>query len=69
MAHNLAIINGRVAMAYQGDTPWHKLGTRIEHGIDIAAALEAANLNWRVGLESLYLADGRVIANRRAVVR
>ena len=69
MAHNLAIINGRVAMAYQGETPWHKLGTRIEHGIDIAAALEAANLNWRVGLESLYLADGRVIANRRAVVR
>jgi len=69
LAHNLATINGRVAMAYQGDTPWHKLGTRIEHGIDVAAALEAASLNWRVALEPLYLADGQVVSNRRAVVR
>jgi phage/plasmid-like protein (TIGR03299 family) len=72
MAHNLAVINGRVAMAYQNATPWHKLGVRMNGNggtIDVAAALTAANLDWRVALQALYLADAREVPDRFAVVR
>src|SRR5678815_4140764 len=69
MAHNLATINGRVAMAYDGETPWHKLGTRLPHLTDVATALDTANLNWTVNLEPMFLADGREVPNRKAVVR
>ncbi len=58
MAHNLAVIGGKEAMAYQGETPWHKLGTRMNEGhIDVAAAMVAANLNWKVSLEPLFVVD------------
>lgn len=30
MAHNLATIDGRTAMTFVGETPWHKLGTRMD---------------------------------------
>ena len=29
MAHELATTNGRTAMMYAGEVPWHKLGTRL----------------------------------------
>lgn len=69
MAHNLATINGRVAMAYQGGTPWHKLGEGFADDSSLIDAIVAANLDWIVELETMYLADGRAIANKRAVVR
>lgn len=72
MAHNLATINGKVAMAYQGETPWHKLGVRMngEGGrVNVDAALTAANLDWKVSRQDLFLADGRKVDNRSAVVR
>ena len=30
MAHELATTNGRTAMMYTGEIPWHGLGTRLE---------------------------------------
>jgi phage/plasmid-like protein (TIGR03299 family) len=70
MAHNIATINGKAAMAYQGDTPWHKLGTRMDAGaIDVGAALAAASLDWTVSLQHMFLADGREVPKKRAVVR
>ncbi len=70
MSHNLAEIGGRVAMAYQGETPWHALGTRLPEGIhSIEAGLDAASLNWRVGLRSLCLEDGTTVPMKRAVQR
>ncbi len=72
MAHNIATIHGRPAIAYQGATPWHELGTPFEPGIDLAAALDAASLNWTATLEPLYVRDGetyRAVENRKAVVR
>lgn len=64
-------------MAYQGATPWHQLGTRLDVGAGVEAALVAARLNWTVGLQPLYrLVAGpggamvpTVIEDRRAVVR
>lgn len=69
MAHNLASIGGSVMMAYQGETPWHKLGTRMGGTSDVAAALKAARLDWTVGLEPMFLADGRPVDDARAVIR
>lgn len=69
MAHNLASINGQISYAYQGQTPWHKLGTRVQSLTSPAAALTAAHLDWRVALEDMFLADGRKVDDRRAVVR
>jgi phage/plasmid-like protein (TIGR03299 family) len=78
MAHNLAEINGRVAMAYQGETPWHKLGTRMPAGqIGVAAALIAAGLDWTVSLRTMHVIDRddenalttTLVPNRKAVMR
>jgi phage/plasmid-like protein (TIGR03299 family) len=69
MAHNLATIDGKVAMMYQGETPWHQLGTRLDGLTDVSAALRAASLDWTVRLEDLALvSDSRKVTNR-AVVR
>jgi phage/plasmid-like protein (TIGR03299 family) len=69
MAHNLATIDGKVAMAYQGETPWHKLGTVLNAGVvNVGEAMTAASLDWTVSLEPLFLRDGRQVA-RKAVVR
>jgi len=68
MAHNLATINGRIAMAYAGETPWHRLGVRMGDRADVQTALAAAALDWTVDAQPLYLADGREV-DRRAIVR
>jgi phage/plasmid-like protein (TIGR03299 family) len=69
MAHNIATINGRISMAYQGETPWHKLGTRTPGMTSVEMAIDAGNLKWNVGLEPIYLADGRKVPERNAVIR
>jgi len=69
MAHELATSeNGLIMMAYQGQTPWHKLGNVMPENATVEQAMEAAGLNWQVELEPLYLADGRKV-DRKAVVR
>lgn len=74
MAHNLAVIDGKVAMMYQGSTPWHELGTRMADGVhSIAAGLDAASLNWNIHLQRMFIADGdkvgKEVPTKRAVVR
>jgi phage/plasmid-like protein (TIGR03299 family) len=58
-------------MAYQGETPWHELGAEfsVAARTNIALAMEAANLNWKVDTQPVYLADGRVNPFSVAVVR
>lgn len=48
MAHMLETLNGKVSMAYAGETPWHGLGTKVLPDLTPAQMLEAAGLNWRV---------------------
>lgn len=72
MAHDLAYGNGRVMMAYQGETPWHGLGKKLPSITSVAQALDAANLNWNVELVDLFRKVGDEFVktpNRRAVVR
>ncbi len=68
MAHNLATIQGRIAMAYSGESPWHNLGTQIPATTTLPDALHIANLDYGVSTEPLYLKDGRE-APRVAVLR
>jgi len=71
MAHEIATINGQAAMAYQGEMPWHQLGTHVDT-MDVAAALEAASLNWNVVLRPMYYRAGKNLVKvpaRQAVIR
>jgi phage/plasmid-like protein (TIGR03299 family) len=72
MAHDLATINGQVAMAYQGETPWHGLGKRVKSLTSVTQALDAANLNWNVGLQPMFFKRGEEFVkseDRRVVIR
>jgi phage/plasmid-like protein (TIGR03299 family) len=72
MPAEIAVINGIAAVAYQGEMPWHKLGTQMEGTPDVQAALKAANLDWEVQLRSMFYRHGDKtvkVPSRRAVVR
>lgn len=68
MAHNIASILGRDAIAFLGETPWHKLGTALTGNPSIEEVIRAASLDWNVATQKLFLADGRE-APRVAIVR
>ena len=43
-------------MAYVGRKPWHGLGTYVEgQAMTAAQAIEAAELDWEVGLKKVYV--------------
>ncbi len=69
MAHNLATTNGRTAMAFYGETPWHDLGTRLDEPATAAEAISAAGLDYDVELTSIITTDGIPVPQKRAVVR
>jgi len=69
VSHNLAEFNGQYAMAYAGDTPWHRLGQRLPSLANLDQAIEAAKLGYLVETQSLYLADGRAVEDAQAVMR
>ena len=50
MAHMIDMTTGAPAIAYAGQTPWHRLGhkmTELERH-DVVAALKLAGLDWQV---------------------
>ncbi len=48
MAHEIEFINDVAQMAYAGETPWHKLGTKVPADLTPDQMLEAAGLDWNV---------------------
>lgn len=48
MAHNLAIINGKVSMAYVGETPWHGLGQSLTEDASIETWKKEAGFDWEI---------------------
>lgn len=76
MSANLATTAANeIMMAYQGETPWHQTGTRIEDPTVVKSVpkfLEAAHLDWTVALKPMYYRVGDKairVPSRRAVVR
>jgi phage/plasmid-like protein (TIGR03299 family) len=69
MSHNLATTNGKAAMFYTGDVPWHRLGTRLEQPATAREAIEVAGLAYQVELKSLRTNDGNAVSTRKATVR
>lgn len=69
MAHELATTNGRTAMMYAGEVPWHGLGTRLEEPATAREAIEAAGLDYLAELQDIQTGDGTPIPGRKAVVR
>ena len=55
MAHELEIRDGQACMMYAGETPWHKLGTRVEKEVTAAACMRLAGLDWEVEKRPLYI--------------
>jgi phage/plasmid-like protein (TIGR03299 family) len=72
MAHELLIDNGRVAMFYVDEEPWHGLGTRLDHPPSSQEAMRVAGLDWTVAKAPLYIAGGtrlHEVPDRFALVR
>ncbi len=69
MAYELCSVNGRTAMFYTGEVPWHGLGTRLGSPATAREAIEAAGLDYDVSLSDLATTDGIPITSRKAVVR
>ena len=66
MAHNLC--NDK-DMFYTGETPWHGLGTKLDAPATAKEAIEAANLDYTVELQPLFLQSGNKVTLKQAVVR
>lgn len=69
MAHELATTNGRTAMMYAGEIPWHGLGTRLDEPATAQEAMVAAGLEYLADLRDIQTVDGNPIPSRKAVVR
>ncbi len=69
MAHDLATTNGKMAMAYFGETPWHRLGTKLDNPATAAEAIEAAGLGYQAELTPLKTDEGLAVLDRKAVIR
>ena len=71
-------IEEKDGMMYTGETPWHKLGVKLNNPATAAEAIAAAGLDWEVGrqpvfigsgLESQFNQDFVEIPNKTAIVR
>ena len=68
MAHQLDFTKGKAAIAYTGETPWHKYGTQFKKGFTSEEALEAAGLDYEVELQELSTPNV-VCESHKAIVR
>lgn len=50
------------------EAAWHKLGTVIQEAPTVEEGIRLAGLDWKVNLETMFLADGRP-TTQRAVIR
>lgn len=58
MAHE---IRDTDTIAYAGEAPWHKIGTKIDFEMTPSEALTFAKLDWTVGTRDLVAKNGRLL--------
>lgn len=60
MAHELWIetASGKASMFYVDEEPWHGLGTKLSSPATSAEAIKAANLDWMVSKQALFIQEG-----------
>jgi phage/plasmid-like protein (TIGR03299 family) len=54
---------------YFGEVPWHGLGVSVNQLLTSEEALQAANLDWNVSLQDLYLENNQKVPRVKATVR
>ena len=69
MGHELSTLNGRTAMMYVGEVPWHGTGTKLDAPATALEAIEVAGLDYDVTLSDLTTSEGIPVPSRKAVVR
>lgn len=70
MAHNLNMnSDGSANLMYVGARPWHGLGIELKNPATAREAIEAANLDYKVELQPIYLRNNRVIDKVKSTVR
>lgn len=69
MAHELASKEGKASMMYCGETPWHRLGQRLDNPATAQQAIVAAGLDYEVELASLFTSFGLEVPHRKAAFR
>lgn len=69
MPADIATTNGRPAIMYTGQTPWHRLGKHLDAPATAAEAITAAGLDYTVELQSLRTEADLRVPRRKAVVR
>ncbi|MBF0407760.1 MAG: DUF932 domain-containing protein [Candidatus Riflebacteria bacterium] len=58
MAHDIYFQNGKPAMMYVNEVPWHGLGTKLDKPPTSKEAINAAGLNWEVEKKPLFVRFG-----------
>lgn len=56
-------------MAYANEVPWHGLGNKVTDKMSPAQMLKAAELDWTVDKQDIFLKSGKKIPNQFALVR
>lgn len=69
MAHNIERRNGKDSIVYAGETPWHRLGKKMEMAFDAKTALKQGGLDFTVEKVGIKTNDGAAIENRFALRR
>ena len=68
--HNIEVTAKGASIAFTGQTPWHRLGQKINEAFDAKTALKEARLDFTVEKTGIACADTKaVIPNRFAVRR
>jgi phage/plasmid-like protein (TIGR03299 family) len=69
MAHNIENRSGKSSIVWTGQTPWHRLGQKVESAFDAQTALKQGGLDFTVEKVGTQTVDGQPIPNRFALRR